>query len=253
MAPKKKTGSQSSLVSHNFLPTLTKPQHVIGKFISLAGSEWQGCPNNDKDKVFCCVIRKFEAVHDFGAFKTAAFEAQEMGESGEGSLEPGVASGDVFWVVYPNPFLKHFYKANPDLLSDGHPAKPTAPSAALVPAAGAAAGAAAAVAAGAEAGDASPSAAHTPTPSGLPEVKQDAAIFDLFSLEYDQLIVKPGLQHGKRQQKWVCKINTAKGPCLAGRLLTFDKPNRGLGWGGLYGSRGESTHDFWYYHDYYGS
>ena len=36
-------------------------------------------------------------------------QVQEMGMSGESSLEPGVASGDVFWMAYPQPFLRHFY------------------------------------------------------------------------------------------------------------------------------------------------
>ena len=31
--------------------------------------------------MFRCVVRKFDAVHDFGAFKSAGFKVQEMGES----------------------------------------------------------------------------------------------------------------------------------------------------------------------------
>ena len=36
----------------------------------------------------------------------------EMGEGGEGSLEPGIASGDTFWVAYQQPFLKYYYAAH---------------------------------------------------------------------------------------------------------------------------------------------
>ena len=38
-------------------------------------------------------------------FKSEAFDVQEMGESGEsvGSLKLGVASGDIFWIVYRSP------------------------------------------------------------------------------------------------------------------------------------------------------
>ena len=36
-----------------------------------------------------------------------------MGERGTGSLEPGVASGDVFVIAYPSPFLDYYYVANP--------------------------------------------------------------------------------------------------------------------------------------------
>ena len=39
-----------------------------------------------------------------------------MGESGEGSLEEGGASGDEFMVTYPAPFLEYYYDANPDQL-----------------------------------------------------------------------------------------------------------------------------------------
>ena len=132
MAKGKRSATTSTaagkLVAH-FLPTISKPAEIVGCFILLAGREWSGCPENDKDKIFRCIVRRFEAVHDFGAFKSGGFQVQEMGESGEGSLEPGVASGDVFWVVYPNPFLKFYYNAYPDKLPNGHPDKPTAPTA----------------------------------------------------------------------------------------------------------------------------
>ena len=103
MAPKKKATSGkgcSKLLAHNFLPTLTKPAAVIGDYISIQGKDFPGCPHADKEKWFRCVVRQFEAMHDLpGGLKSAAFEVQEMGESGEGSLEPGVASGDKFWVA----------------------------------------------------------------------------------------------------------------------------------------------------------
>ena len=38
---------------------------------------------------------------------------KEQGESGDGSLEPGIGSGEVFVVAYPNKFLKFYYDANP--------------------------------------------------------------------------------------------------------------------------------------------
>ena len=44
-----------------------------------------------------CAVREFDAMHKFagGQPPSAAFECQEMGEKGDGSLEPGVASGEV--------------------------------------------------------------------------------------------------------------------------------------------------------------
>ena len=97
MAPKrgKAAGKATSkLTAHNFLPTLSKPAEVIGEYIKMQGKDWKGCPAADKDKWYRCVVRAFEAMHNFGAFKSAAFEVQEMGESaGEGSLEPGGCFG----------------------------------------------------------------------------------------------------------------------------------------------------------------
>ena len=39
-----------------------------------------------------------------------------MGTDGEGSLEPGIASGEEFHVCYPNKFLQFYYAANPNEL-----------------------------------------------------------------------------------------------------------------------------------------
>ena len=38
---------------------------------------------------------------------------KEQGESGDGSLEPGIGSGEEFVVCYPNRFLEFYYAANP--------------------------------------------------------------------------------------------------------------------------------------------
>ena len=55
-APAKPT---SKLIAHNFLPTLTKPQEVVGSFVVMPGREWAGCPSADKEKLFKCVVPKF--------------------------------------------------------------------------------------------------------------------------------------------------------------------------------------------------
>lgn len=209
--PKRKT---SKLVAHHFLPTLTKPSSVVGEFISIQGREWQGCSASDKDKWFRCIVRQFESMHDFGAFKSAAFEVQEMGETGEGSLEPGVASGDCFWVGYQQPFLKYYYKANPHKLPDGHLDKPesaqseTAGTPTMVNA------------------DAPVTTASKNVGSGMPEVKQDAAVYRMYHLESDELCGKPGANFGRRQQIWTCAIRCPDEPCCIKRTLTFEKPSK---------------------------
>ena len=104
----KATAKQPSLRAAGLVPTLKKPAEAIGLACNVPGKYWDGCPAADKAKKFKCTVREFEAVHKFPGSKPpqAAFEVQEMGEAGDGSLEPGVASGDVFWITYPQPFLE---------------------------------------------------------------------------------------------------------------------------------------------------
>eukprot|EP00966_Prymnesium_polylepis_P095808 2219815-Prymnesium_polylepis.1 len=138
-----------------------------------------------------------------------------MGESGEGSLEPGVASGDCFWVVYQQPFLKHYYKANPEKLPDGHPDKPQM------------AIRTAATGANADAPAAPDATAIAPaSAAGMPEVKQNAPVYSLFFLESDELCGTLGANYGKRQQVWTCAIRTPNEPCCTKRTLTFEKPTK---------------------------
>ena len=110
---------QSSLAAGNILPVLKKPSQAVGLYCQVPGSFWEGCPASDAKKVFKCVVVEFEAVHTFdGGRKGPAFIMKEMGESGEGSLEPGIASGEDFVLAYPSPFLRYYYDANPDHLPD---------------------------------------------------------------------------------------------------------------------------------------
>jgi hypothetical protein len=92
---------QSSLRSAGLLPTLKKPAEAIGLTCHTPGDFWDGCPAADKKKLYSCNVRTFEAVHKFPGSRppSSAFEVQEMGEHGTGSLEPGVASGEVFWTL----------------------------------------------------------------------------------------------------------------------------------------------------------
>jgi hypothetical protein len=189
------------------LPQLAKPNAVIGEFIEIQGRDWAGCPTSEKDKWFKCVVRKFDAVRDFpGGIKAAGFQVQEMGESGEGSLEPGVASGDVFWVVYPNPFLKHYYKANPEKLPDGHRDKPVV--------------AAAAPAAAADSPMVEAATPATPANGALPALKQDALVYSFFCLESDELCGKPGPNHGNRPRRTSGSDTCAGLPRMASSLRT---------------------------------
>ena len=85
----------------------------LGKFTSVPGKFWKGCPQADKEKRYKCTVVEFAALHDFGdGVKGAGFLLKEMGEDGRGSLEPGVASGEEFVMAYPQPFLEYYYYEN---------------------------------------------------------------------------------------------------------------------------------------------
>ena len=78
-----------------------------------------------KATLYFCAIREYSAIHTFSGNKKAqAFQLQEMGVEGTGSLEHGDASGEIFWMEYPFPFLTHYYSTFP--LDEPERAKPPA-------------------------------------------------------------------------------------------------------------------------------
>ena len=108
---------QRRIADCNILPTIKHPSTTIGLNCKVLGSFWDNVAEADKEKQYICAIRHFDALHRWaGGRARAAFELQAMGESGEGSLEAGDASGEKFWIEYPQPFLKYFYDENPDKL-----------------------------------------------------------------------------------------------------------------------------------------
>jgi hypothetical protein len=110
---KKKAAAQKTLHAASFYPVLSKPAVAVGKYSSVVGRFWKGCPAADKEKRFLCTVIEFVALHDFGdGVKSAAFLLKEMGVDGAGSLELGVASGDEFHMAYPLPFLEYYYFHN---------------------------------------------------------------------------------------------------------------------------------------------
>ena len=243
----KAPAKQSTLRAAGVLPTLKKPAEAIGLACLLPGKFWDGCPAADKAKKFRCIVREFEAVHKFPGSQpvSAAFEVQEMGEAGEGSLEPGVASGDVFWLTYPQPFLEYFYDANPDKMpatmvrlperappaceesaAHAQPARlvadrvrpPPSCSQGNAPATGTA-------------------AAPAPTADGTrvePEDPDDSSIerkskvYDYLSVIHDDVIAA-GRHRGRRKVTCICKIPSASGPngiCGVEIQMTGSAPGR---------------------------
>ena len=72
---------------------LKKPLEQIGKQIKILGSFWEGTMTaEEKALEYFCTVRDFSAMHKFvGGDCSQAFQMQEMGTAGSGSLEHAVA------------------------------------------------------------------------------------------------------------------------------------------------------------------
>ena len=110
------------------LPLLKKPLEQIGKYINVPGKYWEGRMSAaEKEEKYKCVVREHSAMAVFAGRKAEGFQLQEMGVTGTGSLEHGDASGEIFWMEYPFPFLTYFYDTYPNLRPDAPERTPAAP------------------------------------------------------------------------------------------------------------------------------
>ena len=112
--PGKKTSKvppkRQAQITESALPLLKKPLDHVGKQIGVPGAYWEGRQTaEEKATIYKCTIRDFSALHkwDGGRTPSAAFELQEMGVLGTGSLEHGDSSGEIFFCSYGVPRLPH--------------------------------------------------------------------------------------------------------------------------------------------------
>ena len=89
------------------LPLIKKPLELIGDPVNVPGTFWEGRMSAmEKETLYKCVVRDHSALHKFiNGPMSEAFEVQEMGAMGTGSLEHGDASGEIFWIAYPFPVM----------------------------------------------------------------------------------------------------------------------------------------------------
>ncbi|KAL1500313.1 hypothetical protein AB1Y20_012979 [Prymnesium parvum] len=69
----------------------------------------------EKESIYLCTVREFDAIHkwvDRHKPPCAAWQLQEMGVSGTGSLEEGDSSGEIFWMENSD-FLTFYYETFP--------------------------------------------------------------------------------------------------------------------------------------------
>ena len=53
----------ATLQGHAFLSELKKPMEALGKQMEIHCSFWSGCPEEDKEKMFLCIIRDVPLHH----------------------------------------------------------------------------------------------------------------------------------------------------------------------------------------------
>ena len=128
----KSTSTAKQPAITNMAKPLIKVSKVIGEQVAVPGSFWEGAVSGrEKETAYMCTIREYSAAHKWGvaanARVTQAFELQEMGPEGRGSLEAGDASGEIFHMIYPEPFLTYYYKTFPEKMATPAGVEPAAP------------------------------------------------------------------------------------------------------------------------------
>ena len=71
------------------LQLIKKPLEIIGEYVNVPGTFWIGRMSAaEKEALYSCIVRDFSVLHKFLDGPTSqAFEVQEMGTKGTGSLE----------------------------------------------------------------------------------------------------------------------------------------------------------------------
>ena len=118
--PKRATNTliQPTILESGLYPAIAVPMSLIGKHILVPGSYWPRSGQNREElaTLYQCVVREYTSVHQFLNGKSSpAWQVQEMGTSGTGSLEHGDSSGDIFWMSKSD-FVPLYWKTFPELM-----------------------------------------------------------------------------------------------------------------------------------------
>ena len=120
MPPKRKGRTQPRLDMQKY-KLLRQPMNLIGTQVKFLGSFWEGrMTPEEKAAEYLCTVLDFQIAHRMqpGAPPTQAFQLQEMGTDGTGSLERSDLESTKFWCGYPTPFLDYYYKTFPEEEAD---------------------------------------------------------------------------------------------------------------------------------------
>ena len=106
---KQPVSKQKSLVVDQFT-LLKKPLDHLGKQMKVPGSFWQGRMSaEERCTDYMCTVIDFSLVPKFtpDSHPVQAFQMQEMGTDGKGSLEKSDIESTKFWMQSPAPPLPH--------------------------------------------------------------------------------------------------------------------------------------------------
>ena len=120
MPPKRKGRAQPRLDVPKY-KLLRQPMSLLGTQVKFPGSFWEGrMTAEEKAADYLCTVLDFQIAHRMqpGAPPTQAFQLQEMGTDGTGSLERSDLESTKFWCGYPTPFLDYYYKTFPEEEAD---------------------------------------------------------------------------------------------------------------------------------------
>ena len=115
MPPRKKAANHAPLGIEKFI-LLKKPLEHLGKQVEVPGSFWSGRMSAaERETKYKCTILDFSVSHRFSPDQPPrqAFQLQEMGVDGTGSLEKSNIESTKIWIEYPSPFLRFFYQTFP--------------------------------------------------------------------------------------------------------------------------------------------
>ena len=115
MQPRKKAANHAPLGIEQYI-LLKKPLEHLGKQVEVPGSFWSGRMSAaERETKYKCTILDFSVSHRFSPDQPPrqAFQLQEMGVDGTGSLEKSNIESTKIWIEYPSPFLRFFYQTFP--------------------------------------------------------------------------------------------------------------------------------------------
>ena len=183
---------------------------LLGTQVKFPGSFWEGrMTAEEKAADYLCTVLDFQIAHRMqpGAPPTQAFQLQEMGTDGTGSLERSDLESTKFWCGYPAPFLEHYYKTFPEEAADAPAPAP--------PGSGGS-------------GEAQTAINPSDSSSAFPKLRNGTAeVFQYWTINSDKLI-EMGKHAGQYSAEFECTIELEGGGLCGCKRTLPHQPGKGV-------------------------